>query len=233
MDKHPVAATNIAEAIKRGSIRCVDVSSFWAYLPIRKLPLVETHPRRGGPEWVRYRREAEDILQEAGAAVVHLPDFFGPFVHTSTIQNAIKEAVEGASRINWIGKQNIERDYIFVPDAAKIITRLACVPEAYGERWILKGSGALTGERLAELLTSLLHRPIRLRCAGVTMLRIVSLFNKELRGFLQLAPEYVKPIAYDAAKLERHLGAIEMTGYQKALTQTVAWLKESAKLLKR
>jgi hypothetical protein len=40
----------------------------------------ESHPRSGGPPWVRYRREAEDILCEAGAAILHLPDFYGPHV---------------------------------------------------------------------------------------------------------------------------------------------------------
>jgi hypothetical protein len=32
------------------------------------------------------------------------------------------------------------------------------------------------------------------------MLRLVSLFSKDLRGFMQVVPDYVKPIAYDASR---------------------------------
>jgi len=227
MDKHPVAAANIANAIKGATVRCVQVSSYGSYLPIRNLPLSETHPRTDGSEWMKFRREAENIMQRAGAAVIHLPDFFGPFVHTSTLQNAVREAVGGSSKVNWIGKRDVERDYIFVPDAAKIITRMILLPGTYGARWILKGSGPLTGEAFRLILGSLLDRPIGLRCAGTAMLRVVSLFKRDLRGFLQMVPEYVKPIAYDATKLGRHVGEFEMTNYRDALAQTIQWLKRS------
>lgn len=38
----------------------------------------------------------------AGAAVVHLPDFFGSHVHTGTVQNALQEAASGKA-VNWRG----------------------------------------------------------------------------------------------------------------------------------
>jgi hypothetical protein len=44
---------------------------------------------------VRFRREPEDILLDAGAAVVNLPDFHGPEVHVNTLQQALVEAVAG------------------------------------------------------------------------------------------------------------------------------------------
>jgi hypothetical protein len=59
------------------SARCVQVSSYWAYYPQVRTEMNEGHPRRDGPAWVCYRREAEDILSEAGAAILHLPDFYG------------------------------------------------------------------------------------------------------------------------------------------------------------
>src|SRR6516225_8604301 len=75
----------------------------------------ESHPRRGGPPWVRYRREAEDVLCEAGAAILHLPDFYGPHVHVSTLQNALNEAASGKT-VNWLGSADTQREYIYVPE---------------------------------------------------------------------------------------------------------------------
>ena len=78
MHLHPVAARNIAVALGHTKARCVQVSSYWAYYPQVRTEMNEDHPRSGGPPWVRYRREAEDVLRDAGAAILHLPDFYGP-----------------------------------------------------------------------------------------------------------------------------------------------------------
>jgi nucleoside-diphosphate-sugar epimerase len=92
MHLHPVTARNIAGALRRTKARCVQVSSYWAYYPQVRTEMNEDHPRNGGPPWVRYRREAEDVLRDVGAAILHVPDFYGPHVHVSTFQNALNEA---------------------------------------------------------------------------------------------------------------------------------------------
>lgn len=56
------------------------------------------------------------------------------------------------------------------------------------------------------------------------MLRLVSVFNKDLRGFLQVAPNYMKPVRYDARKLQGLLGPLKMTAYEAGIGQTLAWI---------
>ena len=58
-------------------------------------------------------------------------------------------------------------------------------------------------------------------------LRIVSLFNKDLRGLLQVAPDYMKPVNYDTRKLLRLLGPQRMTSYADGIGQTLAWILSS------
>jgi nucleoside-diphosphate-sugar epimerase len=59
------------------------------------------------------------VLCEAGAAILHLPDFYGPYVHVSTLQNALNEAASGKT-VNWLGSADTQREYIYVPDAMRI-----------------------------------------------------------------------------------------------------------------
>ena len=59
MHLHLAAARNIAKAVGATGARCIQVSSYWAYLPLQRSPLNEAHPRSGGPDWVRWRRDAE------------------------------------------------------------------------------------------------------------------------------------------------------------------------------
>ena len=221
MHLHPVTAKRLVGALRQTKARCVHVSSYWAYYPQVRSEMDERHPRRGGPPWVRYRRKAEDILSEAGAAILHLPDFYGPQVHVSTLQNALNEAASGKT-VNWIGAADVEREYVFVPDAMHIAAAIGRRDEAFGEHWCLPGSGPLSGRQAADIASRQLRRPVKLRTAGLTMLRLVALFNKELRGFLQVAPNYVKPVRYNAGKLEALLGPARMMSYDAGIGQTLA-----------
>jgi len=224
MSGHSVTARNIANAVRKSGARCMQVSSYWAYLPAVQIPINERHPRAGGGEWIRQRRAAEDILQEAGAAILNLPDFFGPRVHTSTLQQALSEAAAGKT-MNWIGPADLEHEFAFVPDAMATAAKLALHVEAYGERWIVPGSGPITGRQVAGIAGRILGRHVPIRPAGPMMLRLVSLFNKPLREFMQMVPDYQKPITFDASKLAALIGESSVTGYEEGIRQTLASLR--------
>lgn len=220
MADHPRIARSLAAAVKQAGARCLQVSSYWCYMPIVETPVSETHPRHGGPDWARLRREAEDILREAGTAILHLPDFFGPHVHTGTLQFGIQDAVAGKP-MNWIGPADVKRDYVYVPDAMATAVDLMVREAAYGDDWIVPGSGPVTAREIADILSDILGQTVKVRAAGPLMLRIISLFNKDLRGFMQLVPDYVKPISYDGSKVEGLLGRQRRTDYRAALAATV------------
>src|SRR5215468_10905998 len=215
MHLHPVTARNIAGALRDTKARCVQVSSYWAYYPQVRTEMNESHPRSGGPPWVRYRREAEDVLCEAGAAIVHV----------STLQNALNEASSGKT-VNWLGSGDTQREYIYVPDAMRIAAAVGARTEAFGGHWCLPG-GPLNGRQAAEIASRHLGRPVKLRSTGLMTLRIVSLFNKDLRGLLQVAPDYMKSVNYDTRKLLRLLGPQRMTSYADGIGQTLTWISSS------
>jgi nucleoside-diphosphate-sugar epimerase len=223
MHLHPAVARNIAAALRLTNARCVQVSSYWAYYPQVRTEMNERHTRGGGPAWVRYRREAEDILCEAGAAILHLPDFYGPQVHASTLQNALNEAASGKA-IHWVGKGDVPREYVYVPDAMRIAATIGRRAEAFGAHWCLPGSGPLSAQQAADIAGRHLGWPIKVRSVGMMTLRVISIFTKDLRGFLQVAPDYMKPVRYDAGKLQGLLGPPQMTSYDAGIGQTLAWI---------
>jgi hypothetical protein len=61
-----------------------------------------------------------------------------------------------------------------------------------------------------------------MRSVRMTTLRVVSLFKKDLRGLLQVASDYMKPVHYDARKLEDLLGPQRMTSYDVGVHRTLA-----------
>ncbi len=222
MADHVATARNIAAADAAGA-RILQVSSYWCYMPLTGVPVSETHPRSGGPPWARIRRQTEDILRQAGAAIVHLPDFFGPGVHTSTLQGAIREAVAGKP-MNWIGG-GVKRDFVFVPDAMAVAADLCVHHAAYGEDWVVPGSGPVSGDDIAGMLSEILGHPVRVRAASPLLLRIVSVFNARLRAFLPMVPDYQQPLAFNGDKLAALLGPPRRTPWRDALAATVAAIR--------
>lgn len=220
MALHPETARNIVMAAGQTGARCLQVSSYWCYMPIGDLAVSENHPRTGGPDWAKWRRETEDILRDAGGAILHLPDFFGPHVAFSALQMARRDAVAG-KKIQWLGDANAARDYIYVPDAMRIAADLMTHEQAYGQDWIVPGSGPISATEAAEIMAGVLGMPVKVGSTPIWLLWIVSLFNKDLRSFMQVALDYVKPISFDGAKLASLLGAVPRASYEDAFRQTV------------
>ena len=217
---HPVTARNVAAACQAGGARLMQISSFWAYLPLQRLPLDEDHPRSGGPFAVRMRREAEDILQDAGAAIVNLPDFYGPRVGMSVLNQALAEAAAGQT-MNWIGKATVEREHLFVPDAMRLALELSLQEQAYGERWVFPTAGPISLIGIRQIVAAHLGRPIPIRAAGPLVLKLLSLFVADLRDFMPLVPSYVQPITYHGGKLEGLLGPSVLTPYETGIPATL------------
>lgn len=229
MDRHPLVATNIAEALRQTRARCVVISGFWGYLPAVILPLNEEHPRRNGPIWSQHRRKADDILEQAGAAVLNLPDFFGPQVGSSVLQDALAPALQGKS-LNWMGSRLVEREHVFVPDAMRMAVEVAGHESAYGRRWIVPGSGPISGKVIQDIVSEHLGRKMKLQAAGPFLLRLISFFNKNLRDFMPMVPHYIKPISYDGSRLRELLGEVRTTPYEQAIGETLDWLRSESRL---
>lgn len=223
MADHPRTAAVLAEVARKAGARCLQVSSYWSFLPHEGEVVSESHPRRGGHEWFRLRREAEDVMLAAGAAVVHLPDFFGPHVHTSTVQLALQEAAAGKP-VQWLGSADTPRESSYVPDAMRIVADLADHHAAYGTDWAIPGSGPLTANRLAAIAANHLGRPVRVRAVPGWLLRILATVHPAIRQIRPMIPHYVRPVRYDTSKLRSLLGEVTTTPFDEAIPSTLDWL---------
>lgn len=224
MADHPRVARSLVYAVRSVGARALQVSSYWSFLPTRGEVIDESHPREGGNEYARMRRLAEDVFLDAGAAVAHLPDFFGPEVHTSTIQMALQPVAAGKA-LQWIGSATHEREIGYVPDLMRVVADLAERDQAYGDDWGLPGSGPVSARRLAEIASDHLGRRVRVQAAPPWLLKVMGLFDSELRSFLPMVPHYASPVRYDTSKLTGLLGAQEMTPYEQAVPETLDWIR--------
>ncbi len=219
MADHVRVAENLVAAREAGA-RLLHVSSYWSFFPHRGEVVDEAHPREGGHAWFRFRREAEDVLLAAGAAVVHLPDFFGPRVHVSSVQMALEDAAAGKA-VSCMGDPDTEREAAYLPDAIRLVADLAARGEAYGTDWAIPGNGTLSPRELARLAGEHLGRPVKVRCVPPWLLRLLALAVPSLRPAVPLAPHYSRPVRYDTTKLRTLLGDPRLTPLDDAVRRTL------------
>ena len=55
----------------------------------------------------------------------------------------------------------------------------------------------------------------------MTTLRIVGVFNKDLRGLLQVGADYMKPVRCDTRKLQGLVGQQQMISYDAGIGRTL------------
>jgi nucleoside-diphosphate-sugar epimerase len=226
MDDHLSTAEILASAAGASGARCLQVSSYWAFMPTDRMILDESCPRTGDHPWYRPRREAEDILLGAGAAVAHLPDFFGPHVHTSSVQNALVQAADDRA-MQWLGSAATARETVYVPDAMRIVADLAERDEAYGTDWGLPGNGVVSAADLAALASAHLGRPVKIQAARPWMMRLIAAFSKDVRTILPMVDGYARPVRYDTSKIRGLLGEITLTPLDRAVGDTLDWIRDS------
>ncbi|MEZ5362802.1 MAG: NAD-dependent epimerase/dehydratase family protein [Bryobacterales bacterium] len=220
--QYRAGARNLAIAIAKTSVKVIHVTNYWSYFPLAYLPLDEEHPREGGEDWARYRREAEDVLLAAGSAIVHLPDLYGPFVRGGLIQRAIEDAYT-TRQIRWIGATNVDREYAFAPDAMEAVVRLSYCSEAMGQRWMVGGNGSFSAERLAEIASKKLDAKVSLSTVGPFALKLRSFFDEKARAWRQM-PDPSQPIGFNCDKIKGMIGLVPTTGVEQGIARTLEWM---------
>lgn len=219
-DLHPSMTRNTVAAMAAHGSRGVLVTSFWSYGPQGSTSVSEDRPPVGDCRKCRLRREQEEVMLEAGGAVAILPDFFGPGAEASMLNDALAAAASG-KRALWPGDPDAPRDFLFIPDAGRVLCDLAWQPEAFGDRWNVPGSGV---ERPRHLIESVAQGKVKIQRGRRWMLVAGGIFRRQLREFEDVLPLYERAYGLDGRRLANLLSGLELTSYDKALPATLRWL---------
>lgn len=225
-ERHVPVARRVVDACRSTGARPFLVTSYWSYGPGDEAPMRETRPPKGKGEKSVIRRRQEAVFLEAGGAVARLPDFFGPEPGLSLLNDALA-AVAAGKVATWPGNPDAPRDFLYYPDAGRLVADLALREEAGGEAWNVPGSGAEPPRAILERATRVAGtRRARVRRIRPWMTRLVALVRRDVREFLDLVPIYEAPVILDASKLERLLGEVTTTPYEEAIPETLTWMAD-------
>ena len=220
---HPILFEQVLRAaIQQGVERCALVGTVYPF-GLAQTPLVrEDHPRNPHTFKGRMRKEQEDILLAADSGgrirgtILRLPDFYGPNASRSYLSSLFQAAAHQKTA-QLIGPLNTPHEYVYIPDAARILSRLIQEDKAYGHTWNLAGAGKITLAELVKLVESITGRPLRKFVAGKRMLQFVGLFDPLLREVAEMHYLSTQPVFLDDSALTTLLGPLNKTAYQEGV----------------
>jgi nucleoside-diphosphate-sugar epimerase len=157
--------------------------------------------------------------------VIRLPDFYGPFADQS-LANPILRAALGGHKANWLGAVDLPHEFIYVPDAGRVIVELASRAGAYGEAWNVGGPGTITGrEFISTAYNEAGHSP-KWRTAGKALLWVAGWFKPMMRELVEMSYLHETPVILDDSKLQTFLSGVEKTPYAEGIRSTIAWMRQ-------
>lgn len=196
--------------------------------------MAETHPREPHTVKGRYRKDQEDVALAAHregrlrTLVVRLPDFYGPYAENSLAHEIFKAAL-ASKTANWLGPATTPHEFVFVPDAGRVIVDLAAREDAWGEAWNLAGPGEITGAEFIEKVYRAAGGPPRFRTVGRGMLTVAGWFSPFMRELPEMLYLQETPVLLDDSKLQRLLGPLRKTPYEEGIRETAEWTKKAAR----
>lgn len=223
---HPVLMQKTLDgAIAEGVQRLVVIGTVYPYGRPRTAKVSEDHPREPHTFKGKMRKAQEDLLLKAHnqgriqAAILRLPDFYGPNIERSFLDSVFKAATRGGTA-DMIGPIDLPHEFVFVPDVGPVVLALAAKPEAYGAWWNLRGVGTITQREMATRIFALAGREPKLRVVGKTLLRIIGLFQPIMRELVEMHYLITDPVIMDDTALHRLLCTVQKTPYDEGIRRT-------------
>lgn len=188
----------------------------------------ENHPKQPHTKKGKLRVELERLIfsnkwQNAKALIVRLPDYYGATAQNSYLQPTLEGMAANKISI-FIGNLKTPREYVYLPDAAKMIVNIAEKDDAYGENWNIPGAGLISGKEIIQIAREVTGNRKRVLPLNKNTIRFIGLFDPFMREVVEIMYLTKEGFVLSGEKYERRIGPIPATPFRKGLEETLRFL---------
>jgi nucleoside-diphosphate-sugar epimerase len=156
------------------------------------------------------------------AAIGRASNFFGPDDHAVT-DYVIRPAVEGKT-VNMMGSMDQLHTYTYVADFGKLLATLGTREESLGQVWFTPSPEPVTQAEIVRMLEEEVGHNVKVMVGGEVTMRLLGLFNPDIRESVEMMYEWTKPFIVDTSKAVEAFG-ITATPLKQAIHSTVEWCR--------
>jgi nucleoside-diphosphate-sugar epimerase len=227
--KHPIMVRHALDAAQKAAVkRFVHVAPVYSYGPARTIPVAETQPLEPNTHKGRFRLEQEQAVLERNSpsfrtVVVRMPDFYGPNADLSYANTFMREALAGKTAL-WLGSLDADREFIYVPDAADPLLRLAARDDLYGRYWNVGGT-TIKARDFIQRVFAAAGKPAKYRRVPKIAAQGIGLFVPLIREVSEMYYLFDSGFVLDDSALQSALGGYPKTPVTAGIERTIAWLR--------
>lgn len=185
----------------------------------------EDHPKKPHTRKGKVRLAYEQLIfssrwHKAKPLIVRLPDYYGPSAQASYL-SVTMEAIAAGKPTAFIGNMSVPREYVYLPDAARMIVEIATREESYGQNWHIPGPGVISGHELVRIAQQAAGKRKAVMPLGRIGLSVIGLFNPVMKEVVEMLYLTEEPLVLSGEKYERLIGPIQWTPHEQAITATM------------
>lgn len=224
----PKLMRNAIDACRAHDTRLVFFDNVYMYDSNCLDPMTEETPVNPSSEKGAIRAEiARMLLDETDegtfqALIARSADYYGPSIEsTSVLNETVVSNLSQGKKANWLGSAGCKHSYTYTPDAGKATALLGNTPEAYNQVWHLPtASDPPTGREWIEMIAEALEVKPRYREVPAWMVRLMGLFNGQMRELVEMMYQYDRDYVFDSGKFEKHFNT-QPTPYPEGVRQVI------------
>ncbi len=226
----PVLAASVMAAAEQTSKKVVFVDGVYVYGRTPGHPVTETYPMiphtRKGRAKLAFAREVLSIRwKKARAVIVRLPDYYGPTSQMAFLDPTLQGLVRGQPTI-FVGSLRVPREYVYLPDAAKMIVNIALRDESFSQTWNIPGQ-LISGHEILNICQGYLGRRSPVLGLGRVSVQVLGLVVPAFKEMSEMMYLTENPLVLDGTKYELEVGTIPHTSFAEGFSETLEALGAS------
>lgn len=121
----------------------------------------------------------------------------------------------------FIGNLQTPREYVYLPDAAKMIVNIADKDDSYGENWNIPGAGLISCKEIIRIARKVTGNQKVVIPLTKNVIRWMGLFDAFMREIVEIMYLTKEGFILSGDKYEKRIGTIPATPFQNGLEETL------------
>lgn len=231
----PTMVDNGIAAAEATGAKLVFTDNLYAYGPVDG-PFDEQTPERPRGPKENLRSHLGHTLRDAHArgrvrvTIGRVSDYYGPDARMSLPDELVLEPLSRGRNSMWFAPLDMPHTFGYSIDTAKALVILGDDERADGRVFHTPAAETLPVSEFIQLageVAGRVRRPIRLPAATV---RLMSLFDRRLRGYEELDHQRTQPWIVDHSAFDQTFGPLPVTSHAEAIKHTIEWYRAHARI---
>lgn len=224
VEKQLPLAENIMKAVSAAGKKIVFVDGIYAYGDAGQI-VTEDYIGHPKSKKGKIKKALTDLIfspayRKTQPILLRYPDYFGPGARKSSYLGGTLISIAAGKTSFYIGPKKIKREYIYLPDAAKMSVKIASDRHAYGQIWNLPGQ-KISGKKIISISQQIAnkHRPVI--SLNKLLIRMIGIFDKNIAEIAEMYYLTIRPVYLNGEKYKKHFGKIIKSNIKDALNTTI------------